>query len=85
MNRPTLTSGQNAWLDHMIRWGSDGYPVRRLGRSWTFEHAFGVGGSPVLYRTKREAVAACEAFEQLLLDYSAGRISNPATTNGGTA
>ena len=76
--RTRLTEEQNAWLAHMRMWGSNGYPVRKRGSRWVFDRAFGVGGSPSTYRTKREATAACELFYSLLRDYAAGRVANPA-------
>lgn len=70
----TLSAGENSWLTHINMWGSNGYPVRKLGTRWTFDRAFGVGGTPVVYPTKKAAVAACEAFYAILRDKSAGRL-----------
>lgn len=69
-----LTEGENQFLQHMQRWGSRGYPVRKLGRKWQFERAFGVGGTPILYPTKTLAVKAVEAYVDILLDKVAGRL-----------
>jgi hypothetical protein len=69
-----LTEAENDFLQHMQRWGRDGYPVRKLRRKWLFESAFGVGGSPILYTTKGLAVKAVEDYVDILLDKVAGRI-----------
>lgn len=70
-----LTSNERSWLNHMVMWGSAGYPVRKVGRGWHWEEFFGVKGAPTVYKTKREAVAAVERFEEILLDKLAGRLS----------
>ena len=57
-----LNDSECAFLNHMSRWGSDGYPVVKASRKWFWVEAFGVKGSPVAYRTKREAFAAVEAY-----------------------
>jgi hypothetical protein len=69
-----LTEDERALLNHISRWGSDGYPVRKSGSRWTWGPFLSVNGPPVLFRTKREAVASFEAFEEILLDANAGRI-----------
>jgi hypothetical protein len=69
-----LTEGENSILRHTSMWGSDGYPVAKIGSRWQWIEMFGVKGAPVVYRTKREAVAAFEAFLDILLDKAAGRI-----------
>lgn len=38
------------------RWGSDGYPVAKLGRLWQITR----GNDPRVFKTKREAVIAWE-------------------------
>jgi hypothetical protein len=47
---------------HVNMFGSDGYPVSKAGRGWVWREAFGVNGSPIVYKTKRAAVAAFEAW-----------------------
>jgi len=69
-----LTEAENHFLQHMQRWGRDGYPVRKLRRKWLFESAFGVGGTPVPYTSKGLAVRAVEEYVHTLLDKVAGRI-----------
>lgn len=73
-----LTANQNSFLTHMMMWGSAGYPVAKVGRKWVWQDFYGIPGAPTTYRTKREAFAAVEAYVDLLIDYKAGRIPNPA-------
>ena len=68
-----LTDDERFVLDHVTMFGSAAYPVRKLGRKWSWDRMRGVGGSPILYKTKREACAAFEVFYGLLLDKNAGR------------
>lgn len=69
-----LTENENRWMMHMIRWGSDGWPILKVKGGWIFESAFGVGGSPIVYKTKRQAGKAVMAYEDMLSAYAAGRI-----------
>jgi hypothetical protein len=70
----TLEEHEGRFLDHMMRWGSDGYPVRKAGHSWIWDDFCGVRGSPKVYKTKRETVAAIERYIDILLDRKAGRL-----------
>jgi hypothetical protein len=73
---PNLSEGENQILQHVGRWGSDGYPVRKLSAGrWIWDESFGVKGAPVVYKTKRAAVQAFERFVDVLIDRHAGRIS----------
>jgi hypothetical protein len=69
-----LTEDEAALLVHVTRWGSDGYPVRKLGSRWVWGPFRSVNGPPVVFKTKRDAVASFEAFESVLIDAKAGRI-----------
>lgn len=69
----TILEAEWNWLQHISRWGSSGYPVAKLGRKWQFQRMYNAGGSPTLYRTKREAVAVVEQYYSDLLDKNAGR------------
>ena len=60
-------------LTHVSRWGSDGYPIHKLGRGWAWGPMRGIGGSPKV-RTKREAVRLFELYLDILRDKLAGRI-----------
>lgn len=51
---------ERAAVAHNIRWGSDGYPLRKLRKGWTLDHP-AAKGTP-MYRLKREAVAAWETL-----------------------
>jgi hypothetical protein len=72
---PTLTDSENSFLRHMSMWGSDGYPVQKLGRKWAWMDFCGVRGAPTLYPTKTLAVAAVERYLDVLRDKAAGRIA----------
>lgn len=69
-----LSEGEQAWLRHMTMFGATGYPVVKMGRKWWVNSAFGVGGCPSPFKTKREASAFCDRYHQLLLDRMAGRL-----------
>jgi hypothetical protein len=55
-------------MTHLHRWGSDGYPVRKLekSRGWVWDYRSVKG--PVVFKTKREAVASFELFVGVLIE-----------------
>lgn len=64
-----------ALLQHISRWGSEGYPVRKTGgRKWTWGPWRGIQGAPTVYTRKRDAVDAFEKYLDILRDAKAGRI-----------
>ncbi|MFL5909461.1 MAG: hypothetical protein ACJ768_02665 [Gaiellaceae bacterium] len=63
-DRP-LTEDEQSLVTHISMWGSDGYPVRKLGRGWWWEYRETVK-APQIYKTKRAAVAAFETFLEVL-------------------
>jgi hypothetical protein len=69
-----ITEDEIALLNHISRWGSDGYPVMRRGRKWWVDDWRGVRGVPSPFTTKRAAVAHFERFLDILLDAKAGRL-----------
>mgnify|MGYP001603162812 CR=1 FL=1 len=69
-----LTIAEAAFSDHMSRWGSDGYPVRKVGSRWIWDDFCGVSGAPTVYKTKRECVAAIGRYIDILHDKLAGRL-----------
>ena len=68
-----LTTDERDLLTHISMWGSDGYPVKKLGPKWTWSYR-SISGPPVLFKTRRGAVASFEAFHQVLIDALAGRV-----------
>lgn len=68
-----VTDDEHSLITHVTRWGLDGYPVKKLGRGWTWNYRT-IQGPPVMFKTKREAVASFEAYYDVLLDALAGRI-----------
>jgi hypothetical protein len=70
----TLNDEERFCLMHVSRWGSDGYPVVKRGRSWHVDGIQGAGRFPCVFKTKREAVAMFERALDIMLDKSAGRL-----------
>lgn len=60
-----LSENERALMTHISRFGSDGYPVHKLGKKWVHGDAFGVRGSPIVFKTKKEAVASFEAWHAM--------------------
>jgi hypothetical protein len=66
-----LNQNETDILNHICRWGSDGYPITKLGNGrWVWHEFYGIKGAPIVYRTKREAWAAFEAYHASLLERS---------------
>lgn len=63
--RRHLSDAERALLTHVSRWGSDGYPVVRLGRKWAIDTP--ATRIPTCFKTKREAVAAFERYLDVLI------------------
>lgn len=55
-----LSPDERFALLHDSRWGSDGYPVGRVGRKWALSHLL-ARGFP-LFSTRRDAVAAWQTL-----------------------
>lgn len=56
-------------LDSNMRWGSDMYPVRKVGGGWVLDSIRSVK-VPGVFKTKREAVATFERFLDVLVNAS---------------
>ena len=67
-----LTDDERSLLTHVTMFGSDGYPIKKTGRGWTWSYR-SIAGPPVVFKTRRAAVASFEAFEAALIDRKAGR------------
>jgi hypothetical protein len=67
----TLTEDERAMMQHMMMWGSDGYPVAKRGRRWFVDDWRTVKGPNTSFRTKREAVAQFERQLDVLRDLHA--------------
>lgn len=67
-----VTEAEHRLLNHVTMWGSDGYPVHKAGRNWTWG-TLEVSGPPTVFKTKRDAVESFRAFEDVLIDALAGR------------
>lgn len=55
-----LTADEVAALNHDVRWGSESYPVAKLGAKWQLNHP-AAKGTP-LYKRKQDAWAAWEVL-----------------------
>lgn len=65
---PLLIGNEEEWLTHYARFGSDGYPVTKMGREWWLPNF------PGPFKTKRAAVEQWERYIMMLLDKKAGRL-----------
>lgn len=64
----TLSEDQRIALVHLSRFGSDSYPLRKVGKKWGLEHSCAQGFP--LRNTKSEAI---RDWEILLARHSVGR------------
>jgi hypothetical protein len=62
-----LTDAEKETLMWNGRFGSDSYPVRKMGRHWSIDHA---SAASRCFPTKREAVQAWETYIAILLRLS---------------
>lgn len=69
-----ISEDEKDLLAHISMWGSDGYPVSKIGRGWTWGPYRSIKGRPTIFKTKREAVASFEQYHDILIDAVAGRI-----------
>jgi hypothetical protein len=76
LDRSTLSPAESDFLRHIMMFGSDGYPVQKVGRSWHWVDFWGVKGAPCVYKSKREATAAVERYIEILIDKKAGRLGD---------
>lgn len=68
--KSSLSEAESNFLQHMTRWGSDGYPIRKVGkRHWIWEECLGVSGPLTVFHTKGAAYEAIERY----LDVLAGK------------
>jgi hypothetical protein len=62
-----LTDDERWLIQHIGRWGSDGYPVSKCGsRHWTWGPVRSIQGPPVCFPTKKEAVKSFENYMDVL-------------------
>ena len=70
-----LTPDEKDLLTHWSRFGSDGYPIRKLRAGvWVWESYRSVAGAPCTFRTRKAAWAAFERFIEILIDVDAERV-----------
>lgn len=70
-----LSEAENNFLRHIQMFGSDAYPVQKVGNGkWLWNEFWGVKGAPTVYKTKRDAFKAIECYIDVLIDKIAGRL-----------
>ena len=74
MNKSTLTENEAQFLNHVMMFGSDGYPIQKSRRGWLWIEFFGCKGAPIVYKTKRDCVEAVGRYIDILIDKKAGRL-----------
>jgi hypothetical protein len=72
-NKVDMIEDQAALLQHISRYGSDGYPIHKVGLGCLWSWKFNSIGTPQIFRTRREAAASFERYYQMLLDRKAKR------------
>jgi hypothetical protein len=58
-----ITEAERWLLNHVMLYGSDGYPIQRVKTGWIWG-TDAVKGPPVVFKTRREAVASFEAWRE---------------------
>jgi len=71
-----LSEDEKRLVTHIMRWGSDGYPISKLrsGRGWIWSGFGNIKGPPTVFKTKRAAFDWFESYLDVLIDAHAGRI-----------
>jgi hypothetical protein len=75
--KPALTELESFMLNHISRFGSTGYPVQKVGShhwSWQYGNGDDSHACPVVFPTKKQAVASFEGHLEILRDKKAGRL-----------
>ena len=71
----TLSQAENDFLSHINMFGSDAYPIQKVGNGrWIWLEFWGVQGPPVVYKTRKACAEAIECYLQVLADKAAGRL-----------
>ena len=64
-----LTEDEQGLLNHVMMWGSDGYPVRKYGRRhWVWGPFRSISGPATVFKTKWEAMESFERYVDVLLE-----------------
>lgn len=61
-----MTDDERALLRHVGMWGEQGYPIQKFAGKWSWGGFLSVKGPPVMFKTKREAIASFEAYYAVL-------------------
>jgi hypothetical protein len=63
-----ISDDERSLVIHVSMWGSDGYPVHKVGsRHWAWSYR-SINGPPVVFTTKRECVNSFEEFLDVLYE-----------------
>lgn len=73
-----LTVDQDWIMGHAIMFGSDSYPVRKIGKGWQVVGQRGLGSVPTVFKRKKDAVAAWKGYLDMLELYKSGAVRNPS-------
>ena len=58
-----LSEDERGLMTHISRWGSDGYPVHKVGsKHWVWGPFRSINGAPVCFPTKKQAVESFEKY-----------------------
>jgi hypothetical protein len=68
-----LDENERQFLGRWVMWGSAMYPIQKVKGGWLWVESCGIKGAPKVYKTKKAAAAAIEAYVGVLRDKSAGR------------
>jgi hypothetical protein len=73
--RRGIRLGEERLMNHISMFGSDGYPIGKLGRGWVWLWSWDtVTGPPTVWKRKKDAVAYVEKFLDILHEAWAGRL-----------
>jgi hypothetical protein len=60
-----LTNADLELVNHVTRWGSEGYPIQKVGHGWHWIDSHGVKGPPTVFKSKGAATEAFEGWMEL--------------------
>ncbi len=67
MQNTYLTNDERDLMTHISRFGSSGYPLVKMGKSWSWNYRDSIS-SAEKFPTKKAAVSSFEAYHQSLID-----------------
>lgn len=70
MDYPNLTVNEREWLEWVVVRGHR--PIHRIPGGWTWVEFMGVRGAPLVYKSRRAAVAAVNACADAMRERGRG-------------